>query len=206
MDQGPAALDVGPGMKIDYPEGATPLDPSESRGLKLPHITTRDQLNKWEQENILLAEAKFFSRAQGNILTEAFILRLHKAMFGTVWKWAGKYRLWDKNIGVAHWDVAVKVRGLCEDTQAWIEASDPADEVAARFHHRLVSIHPFANGNGRHARMMADLLLTHVLGKPRFTWGRLGLADAGKTRGEYLSALREADGRNYAPLLAFVRS
>jgi len=192
-------------MKIDYPEGATPIDPEEAKGLKLPHITTRDQLNKWEQANILQAEAKFFPRAQKKILTEEFILRLHKGMFGTVWKWAGKYRTSEKNIGVASWDVAVKVKGLCEDTQAWIKARDPADDLAARFHHRLVSLHPFSNGNGRHSRMMADLLLVHVLGRPRFTWGRVDLANAGEARAEYLAALREADNRNYGPLFSFVR-
>ena len=193
-------------MKIDYPEGATPIDTEEARGLKLPHIITREQLNRWEQENILQAEAKFFSRAQKKVLTEEFILRLHKGMFGTVWRWAGKYRISDKNIGVAYWEVAVRVKSLCEDAHVWIKGADPADEVAARFHHRLVSIHPFPNGNGRHARVMADLLLVHVLGKPRFTWGRVDLADAGKARDRYLSALREADRRNYGPLFAFVRS
>ena len=129
---------------------------------------------------------KFFSRKHRDILSEGFILRLHKRMFGNVWKWAGKYRTSRKNIGVPPWEVAVGVRGLCEDAKLWIgsvsnaaDAADSAiasDEIAARFHHRLVSIHPFANGNGRHARMMADLLLVHGLGRERFTWGRHDLA------------------------------
>jgi Fic-DOC domain mobile mystery protein B len=200
-------------MEMSYPEGATPLDPIEAEGLRLPHISTREQLNKWEQENILEAELKFFSRKQRDILSEGFMLRLHKQMFGNVWKWAGKYRTSGKNIGVPPWEVAVGVRGLCEDGKLWIgsvlDAADSAvacDEIAARFHHRLVSIHPFANGNGRHARMMADLLLVHGLGRERFTWGSRDLAQTGAVRQAYLEALRAADRRDYAKLFAFVRS
>lgn len=194
-------------MKIEYPEGATALDAFETEGLRLPHISNRDQLNRWEQENILEAEAKYFSRKQRSILSETFLLRLHKQMFGTVWKWAGKYRTSDKNIGVPHWEVAVKIRGLCEDTKHWIESSaDSPDEIAAHFHHRLVLIHPFANGNGRHARMAADLLLTNVLGQVRFTWGQNELITASATRTLYLEALRAADRRDYSSLIKFVRS
>ena len=194
-------------MKIEYPEGATPLDPQEAKGLRLPHITTREELNQWEQENILQADLKYFSRKHRDILSVAFLLRLHKQMFGNVWKWAGKFRTTDKNIGVAHWDVPVKVKELCEDAKVWIKsATDPGDEIATRFHHKLVFIHPFANGNGRHARMMTDLLLINLLGKPRFTWGRNNLINPGETRTRYIQALRAADGRDYADLSKFVRS
>lgn len=198
---------LGRKMKIVYPEGAIPLDSLEAEGLRLPHISTRDQLNKWEQENILEAEAKYFSRKQRDILSEVFLIRLHRHMFGNVWKWAGKYRTSEKNIGVPHREIAVKVRGLCEDIKLRIEsAAEPADETAARFHHRLVSIHPFANGNGRHARMAADLLLTNVLGRDRFTWGQADLLQTGTAQGKYLDALREADFRNFSPLFQFARS
>lgn len=193
-------------MRMEYPEGATPLDPLEAEGLRLPHIISREQLNRWEQENILEAEVKYFSRKHRDVLSEAFMLRLHRRMLGTVWKWAGKYRTSEKNLGVPHWEVAVKVRGLCEDAKVWIEsASYPADGIAARFHHRLVSIHPFPNGNGRHARMMADLLLVNVLGSARFTWGRKDLARPGEARSRYLDALRAADRRDYSLLMDFVR-
>jgi Fic-DOC domain mobile mystery protein B len=194
-------------MEFGYPEGATPLDRFESEGLKLPHITNRGQLNQWEQENILEAQEKYFNRKRQDILSERFLLHLHKNMFGNVWKWAGKYRTSEKNIGVPHWDIPVKLRGLCEDAKHWIaSAADPPDEIAARFHHRLVFIHPFANGNGRHARMAADLLLTFVLKRPRFTWGQSDLLEAGGARRLYLEALRAADCRDYSLLLRFVRS
>ena len=200
-------------MEIPYPEGATPLDPMEAAGLRLPHISTREQLNRWEQENILEAELKYFSRKQRDILSEGFMLNLHKRMFGKVWKWAGKYRISEKNIGVPPWEVAVAVRGLCEDAKLWIgsakdavDAAVASDEIAARFHHRLVSIHPFANGNGRHARMVADLLLVHGLGRERFTWGSHDLAQTGAVRQAYLEALRAADRKDHSKLFIFVRS
>jgi Fic-DOC domain mobile mystery protein B len=194
-------------MTFAYPEGATPLDATESEGLRLPHISDRVQLNRWEQENILAAEVKYFSRKQRDMLSEAFLLKLHRDMFGEVWKWAGKYRTSEKNLGVPHWEIAVKIRGLCEDAKAWINlGSDAPDEIGVRFHHRLVSIHPFANGNGRHARMAADLLLVHVMGKPRFTWGRTDLIGPGAARRAYLEALRAADRWDLGPLLRFVRS
>lgn len=207
MDCESPALALGCIMELEYPEGATPLDRSEAEGLKLPHIATRGQLNQLEQENILEAQAKYFARKRQNILSEGFLLRLHKSMFGNVWKWAGRYRTSEKNIGVPPYDVAVKLRGLCEDATLWIKSgTEPADEIAARFHHRLVSIHPFANGNGRHARMAADLLLTHILARPRFTWGQSDLLDPGDARRLYLEALRAADRRDYSLLLRFVRS
>ncbi len=112
-----------------------------------------------------------------------------------------------KNIGVPHWEVAVKVRGLCEDAKLWIDsATDPADEIAARFHHRLVFIHPFANGNGRHGRMFADLMLVHILGQPRFSWGRIDLQNQGEVRSRYLEALRKADRKDLSALFQFLRS
>jgi Fic-DOC domain mobile mystery protein B len=194
-------------VNLVYPEGAAPLDATEAEGLRLPHVTSREQLNTWEQENILAAEVKYFSRRRGDVLSEPFLLRLHRDMFGDVWRWAGKYRTSDKNLGVPHWDVAVKVRGLCEDAGLWVRTgTESEDAIAARFHHRLVSIHPFANGNSRHARLAADLLLVHVLGKPRFTWGRLDLIRPGTERRLYLEALRAADRRDFAPLQAFARS
>jgi Fic-DOC domain mobile mystery protein B len=194
-------------MKFDVPEGATPLDPSEAEGLRLTHITTRAELNRWEQENIAEAEAWAFNRTHRDILTDGFIKRLHKRMFGQVWRWAGSYRSTGKNIGLPAWQIGPELRSLCADCAAWIEhGAYPPDEIAVRFHHRLTAIHPFANGNGRHARLMTDILLAHLLKQPRFTWGSGNLCDAGKCRQRYINALRAADRLDYGPLLAFVRS
>lgn len=194
-------------MNFEYPEGATPLDPDEARGLLLTHITTRAELDRWEQENIAEAEAWAFRRTPRDILTEGFVKRLHERMFGHVWRWAGEYRTTGKNIGVPSWRIATELRNLCANTAVWLEhGSYPPDEIAVRFHHRLTAIHPFPNGNGRHARLMTDILLVHLLKQPRFTWGSGNLVDAGECRQQYINALRAADRHDYGPLLAFVHS
>ena len=194
-------------MKYDYPPGATPLDPDEAEGLLLPHITSRIELDRWEQDNIAEAESWAFRRKPRDLLSVDFVCRLHKRMFGTVWRWAGEFRRSGKNIGVESWSIGTEVKKLLDDVKVWIEAGAyPPDQIAARFHHRLVSIQPFANGNGRHARLMADLLLVHILGRPRFTWGSENLVQAGDCRQRYITALQAADRREYAPLLEFVRS
>jgi Fic-DOC domain mobile mystery protein B len=189
------------------PPGTTPLDPDESAGLLPGHIATREQLDEWEAENILEGQRWAADAAKRrDILDDAFLRELHRRMFGRTWKWAGTYRSTEKNIGVAPARIAEEVRQLLENTRAQIAAEvAPIDEVAARFHHRLVWIHPFANGNGRHARLMTDLLLAANGAEP-FTWGRGDLEHAGEARARYLAALRAADARDFAPLLAFVRS
>ncbi len=194
-------------MIFDTPEGATSLDPNEIDGLLLPHITTRAELDRWEQDNIAEAERWAYRRAHSDLLTDGFAKRLHKRMFGHVWRWAGLYRKTGKNIGIDAWQIAMAVRTLCDDCATWIDhAVYPPDEIAVRFHHRLTVIHPFANGNGRHARLMTDILLALLLNQPRFTWGSGNLVNPGDCRQQYISALRAADRYDYSPLLAFVRA
>lgn len=193
--------------EFEYPSGATPIDPDEVDGLRLPHITTRSELDRWEQDNIVEAENWAFRRSHDDLLSVNFILKLHEKMFGVVWDWAGAFRRSGKNLGIDPLSIRPSLKELLEDVKAWIEFETyPADEVATRFHHRLVAIHPFPNGNGRHARLMADLLLVHVLDRPRFTWGSSSLTDAGECRANYISALRSADRHDYQPLLEFVRT
>ena len=190
---------------IEQDDAATPLAPEEREGLIPSYITLRRELNEAEQANILEAGEWALARKR-DVLTETFLKALHKQMFGRVWRWAGAFRLTERNIGVAPYRIPVDLRQLLDDCRHWVEHSTyPPDEIAARFHHRLVSIHPFPNGNGRHARMAADLLLTR-LGQPRFTWGQDNLVDPGETRQAYIAALRAADNRDIQPLLEFVRS
>lgn len=192
-------------IELGYPEGATPPDPNEAEGLLLTHITTRGELDRWEQDNILEALAWLSKAKPKDILTEAFIKTLHRRMFGHVWKWAGHFRQSDKNIGGPWHQVPTSVRDLCEDSHLWLKLQDESpDQIAVRFHHRLVSIHPFANGNGRHARLMTDLLLENVLKRSAFTWGEKDLSMAGDNRQAYIAALHAADQNDYAPLLTFV--
>lgn len=192
-------------VEFDYPPGATPLDADELASLIPGHITTQGELNEWEQLNIAQGENRA-RKQRKEILNEAFLRQLHKQMFGETWKWAGGFRKSDKNISVDWLTIGVELKKLLDDAHYQIEhASYPPDEIAVRFHHRLVAIHPFPNGNGRHARLMADLLAER-LGQPGFTWGSRSLIDASETRQRYIAALQAADARDIAPLLAFARS
>lgn len=186
-------------------DAATPLTEEEREQLIPSYITLRSELNEAEQANILEAEEWAFARKR-DVLDERFLKNLHKRMFGRVWRWAGQFRQSERNIGVDAYRISTDLRQLIDDCRYWIENGtfDP-DEIATRFHHRLVSIHPFPNGNGRHARLAADLLLT-ALGRPRFSWGRVNLVDPGETRQAYVAALRAADNHDYGPLLDFVRT
>jgi len=183
----------------------TLLDPDERRQLLLPHIATRAQLNEAEQENIADATAWAFARRR-DVLKESFLLSLHKRMLGQVWRWAGTIRNSDRNIGMAFHQIRPQLRLLIEDSRYWLEnGTFPPDEIAVRFHHRLVLIHPFPNGNGRHGRLAADLLAVR-LGQARFTWGRVNLLEPEETRRRYIAALRAADAHDIRPLLDFARS
>lgn len=183
----------------------TLLDPDERRQLLLPHIATRAQLNEAEQENIADATAWAFARRR-DVLKESFLLSLHKRMLGQVWRWAGTIRNSDRNIGMAFHQIRPQLRLLIEDAGYWLEnGTFPPDEIAVRFHHRLVLIHPFPNGNGRHGRLAADLLAVR-LGQSRFTWGRVNLVEPEETRRRYIAALRAADAHDIRPLLDFARS
>ncbi|MBI1834341.1 MAG: mobile mystery protein B [Burkholderiales bacterium] len=188
-------------------DGQTPLDPNEKAGLIPAFIETKGALNDWEQENILQA-IKWLQRVKAPVvLSEGFCRDLHRRMFNKTWKWAGTFRQSDKNIGCDWTLVAVKLNQLLNNAQYWVENdSFPPDELAARFHHALVWIHPFPNGNGRHSRMMADALLKQM-GQKAFSWGAgANLISANEVRARYLNALRAADKNDFTALLAFVRS
>ena len=193
-------------MKFEYAQGVTPIDPDEMAGLIPTHITTQGELNEWEQTNILQGLKWALRQKRRELLDEGFVRDLHQHMLGQTWKWAGQFRKSDKNIGVDWLQVPTQLRNLLEDVKAQIEYHTyDADEIALRFHHRLVWIHPFANGNGRHARLMADLLIGR-LGQPAFSWGGQSLVNASEKRQAYLAALRAADQRDYSPLISFARS
>lgn len=197
-------------LNLEYPAGATPLEADERASLIPGHIRTQGELNAWEQLNIVQGE-QWARKQRKEILSEAFLRQLHRQMFGETWRWAGEFRKSDKNIGVDWLKIAVELKKLLDDTRYQIEhGSFPADEIAIRFHHRLVAIHPFPNGNGRHARLIADLLVER-LGNPRFSWGLRtltmnNLVDASAARKNYIAALQAADAHDIAPLLVFARS
>jgi Fic-DOC domain mobile mystery protein B len=189
-------------------DGNTPLSPEEQPDL-MPNLATKEELNEWERQNILEAytwalEPKRIGRQDP--LTEPYVRELHLRMFDQTWKWAGMYRTTEKNIGIPHYQIRDSLAGLLGDVRYWLEyRTFVPDEIAIRFHHRLVFIHPFANGNGRHARLMADVLAQRQ-NRPIFTWGSADIAQAGDFRRSYLEALRAADENDMRALMAFART
>ena len=197
------------GLELDYIDGQTPLDEEEKEGLRIKTIATRGELDEFEQQNIEQAVQWTLKRSfkKEEIFTEQFVKELHKKMYENVWSWAGDFRKTNKNIGVDRWRVAVELKALLDDTGYWLaNNSYPPDELTVRFKHRLVSIHCFANGNGRHSRLIADIVIDKIFKLPVFTWGAGDLVHSGDVRTKYLNGIKAADNGNYEPLIAFARS
>lgn len=194
-------------IAFNYEPGQTPLDPDEAAQLVPAHITTQGALNEWEATNILEAVQWLAGSRIQDVLSEEFCRVLHRRMLGDTWRWAGTFRTSDKNIGCDWRQVPTRLHQLLKNTRYWLnEKTFAVDEAAVRFHHQLVLVHAFPNGNGRHARLMTDQLLSQV-GAARFSWGGSGdLVATGAARARYLTALRTADDGDIAPLLAFARS
>jgi Fic-DOC domain mobile mystery protein B len=189
-------------------DGNTPLSPEDQDDL-IPDLSTKEELNEWERQNIVEAYGWAFDPRtlhRQQLLAERYVRELHRRMFDQTWKWAGRYRSTEKNIGIAHYQIRDALATLLGNVRYWIEHETFAlDELAVRFHHRLVWIHPFANGNGRHARLIADVLQQRQ-GQPVFTWGGADIVRAGDFRRRYIDALRAADENDLQPLLVFARS
>lgn len=191
---------------FEYAPGATPIDPDEALGLIPKHISTQADLNAWEEMNIVEGADWIARQKIIQALNEGLVRELHSRMFNQTWLWAGTFRKSAKSIGVDWAQIAVALKNLLDNTTYQIENKViPIDEIVVRFHHQLVLIHAFPNGNGRHARLMADALIVSLGGK-RFSWGgNTSIATPGTTRQNYLSALRAADKGDIAPLMLFAR-
>lgn len=195
------------GLDFEYIEGQTPLDEDEKEGLRIPTIATRGELDEFEQQNIEQAILWSLNRSLKieTVLTENFIKALHKRMYGSVWKWAGEFRKTDKNIGIDKWQIPTALRALLDDTLYWyVNKTYSPDELTLRFKHRLVSIHCFSNGNGRHSRLMADIIIQKIFKLPVYTWG--STSDQTGSRNAYLKTIKIADNGNIEPLIDFARS
>ncbi len=194
-------------MNFDSPDGATPLDLDSIAGL-IPNLTLQAELNDFEARNIFQA-MQWAKRAKGadkDILQVVSLRKLHQKMFSFTWRWAGQFRRAQTNIGVSFEQIPMRLEQLCGNTLYQIKNMDSAwDDLAVRFHHELVVIHPFPNGNGRHARLAAELLLQRN-GQKRFSWGSGSIAESSETRREYIKALQEADQGDVKRLLLFARS
>lgn len=197
------------GLALKYISGQTPLDEEEKNGLKIKSITTQSELNQFEQLNIEKAvEWSILTKFKTEkILTEQFVKDVHKKMYGDVWSWAGKFRKSDKNIGI-HWtQISIELKNLLDDTKYWINNKTFTDEeIAIRFKHKIVSIHCFPNGNGRHSRLMADIIMESIFKKEAFSWNRSNMVKTDETRKKYISALKIADNGDIIPLIEFAKS
>ena len=196
------------GLNLEYINGQTPLDEDEKDGLLIQTISTRAELDEFEQQNIEEAFQWVLGRSfkPESIFTENFIKNLHKRMYNNVWSWAGVFRKSDKNLGIDKWQIPAAVKTLCDDALYWVKNETyPPDEVALRFKHRIVSIHCFPNGNGRHSRLIADIIIDKVYKQDMFTWGSNDLVKKGVSRTKYLEAVKEADKGNINKLLNFAR-
>jgi len=196
------------GLELEYEDGQTPLSEEEKEGLLIKSITTHSELDEHEQLNIEEAIKWTIqnSFSTNEILIEKFIRKLHKKMFKNVWSWAGEFRRSEKKIGVAWVQIGLELRQLLDDTKYWIENDTYIpDELAIRFKHRLVNIHCFPNGNGRHSRLMADIIVENIFNKDVFTWNYSNMVKAGKIRSNYITAIRQGDKGSIQPLIDFAR-
>lgn len=197
------------GLGLEYQEGQTPIDEEEKEGLRIKTISTKSELDEFEQLNNEEALQWIFTKKfkPKQVFAEKFICDLHNRMFGNVWDWAGRFRKTDKNIGIDKHQISIALKVLCDDSLFWVENEIYSpEEIALRFKHRLVSIHCFPNGNGRHSRVMADIIIEKLFGQAPFSWGAASLSKANVTRAAYLRAVKQADHNNYQPLLDFARS
>lgn len=197
------------GLGLDYVDGQTPLSEEEKNGLLIKTITTHGELDEQEQLNIEQAiewtiKTKF---KKDRIFSEKFIKDLHKRMFGNVWSLAGKFRTSEKNIGIKWVMIGVELKKLFDDTKYWIENKTYSnEEIAIRFKHRLVNIHCFPNGNGRHSRIMADIIMESIFGNKPFSWNQSNMVKADQIRKNYINAIREGDKGNIQPLIDFAKN
>lgn len=197
------------GLDFDYILGQTPLNEEEKEGLLIHSIGTRNEIDEYEQQNIekAIQWAMMNSFKNKTILIEVFIRNVHKRMFNNIWIWAGKYRKTDKNIGIEKWQISTELKTLLDDANYWIENNTYSpDEIALRFKHRLVSIHCFPNGNGRHSRLMADIIIEKIYKMDVFSWDSNNLSTESDARTIYLEAVKAADKGAYKLLIAFARS
>jgi Fic-DOC domain mobile mystery protein B len=194
---------------IENPEGATPLTPDDMLSLKHKHIDTREQLNELEAANILQGQmwaGQLKNPTPENIFDRIFVADLHKALFGEVWEWAGTFRLRELNIGVEPRNISVDLHNFLEDAKCWIEFKHYDNlEVSARIQHRLVQIHPFVNGNGRHSRIFTDIVRVYLLNEKPMKWANAKLENMTEERSSYIYSLRKADEGDFSEFIEYLK-
>ena len=173
--------------------GQTPLPPELQKGLISKNVQTIGELDEYEEQNI--AEGMvWLEDSNANSLNYSFWLRLHKKLFGNVWNWAGEIRSHD--LGNADFLYPEKVRPalmqLIGDAEYWFKNDTyPKKETIARIHEKLLTIHPFANGNGRWSRILTEYICKqNKIDIPK--WNLKSKDDPQKRRKEYIEAVELA--------------
>ena len=186
-------------------DGNTPLDQNQIDGLLFSHVTTMGELDQLEDENIQKGLA-WLNHYKGQFLSTDFTKKLHGKLFGDVWSWAGTFRKNDVNLSkVSSYDIQIELKKLFLDVETWIKYKSISwDEIPAQFHHRLVCIHPFPNGNGRISRIMTEYF-EKKNNKPITSWSESLSNFPKKRRGDYIKALQEADRGNINQLIEFMK-
>lgn len=190
------------------PGGATPGD--DTSGLIQTHLTSRGARNAAELDSISQAYNKHIYRARkkksgAEWLTDEFLCKVHRDMFGSIWTWAGKHRTEQINIGKEWHLIPEQTRILCENFRSWDadQSTMQTIEIAARLQNGLTRIHPFKNGNGRHARLITDIFF-HSRGHPLPKWPQIHLEAQGDViREQYIAAMRAADQGEFGELIDF---
>jgi Fic-DOC domain mobile mystery protein B len=193
-------------QRFEFPEGATPI--LDCSGLIPIWVHHCSDLNRVEAENIMKAQRKFLRGAidpPQNWFRVDELQNIHREMFKNVWEWAGKYRKSMTSIGIKPNLIPIQLGEFCLEVLSWFQYPTELTfvEMAARVHHRLVSIHPFENGNGRFSRLIADRFLLacrclHPIWPAQLN--REGVA-----RKDYIQTLKSADQGDYVPLIELMK-
>ena len=197
------------GLDLEPKKGDTLLSPEELDMLIPKHVTIRAQLDEVEQANI--EEGLVWLLSQRNITAEKlfskeFQDKLHIKMLGQVWEWAGKTRTRETNIGVMPHQIEIERKKLNDDAVFWCEATVMTPkELAITFHHKLIQIHCYPNGNGRHGRIMADLIVEKLYEMKRLDWITEDMLHEGEARDIYIDAMKSADDNSYKLLFGLIK-
>jgi Fic-DOC domain mobile mystery protein B len=187
-------------------DGSTPLDHDQIKGIRFAHLTTMGELDELEDENIQRGLEWLNHQKTKDYLSIEFLCKLHEKLFGEVWKWAGKFRTVEVNISkYRHHDVRPQLHNFFEDIKLWISGGKMSwDEISAEMHHRLVTIHPFPNGNGRTTRIFTEYVQKRNQQQVT-SWGSTRKIDQKKRRDDYIKALRLADIGDFRALIDFMK-
>ena len=200
-------------MPLEPGYGETPI-PGDELAALVPHVIdtlaapiTRADIYDLESAVLQdvtetqLAAALDGSLTLDDLLNDYFLRDLHTQLYGDIWMWAGRWRQYEVNIGVAPEHIAVELRSAMGNIgYRWERAADwTPRELGVAVHAEAVRVHPFTDGNGRTTRLLADLVFIAAQDPAELQY------DWNIDKRGYIEHLREFDRhRNVADLAAFI--